>query len=81
MKSSEDMHERTRLRFKKSFRVVFLLSQVLHPIEKTIIKLLQSEKNLTEQQIIDKTKLSADQTRRGREWLRLKNRATVDESE
>ena len=57
------------------------MSQVLHPIEKTIIKLLQSEKNLTEQQIIDKTKLSADQTRRGIEWLRLKNLATVDESE
>ncbi|HIH46303.1 MAG TPA: phenylalanine--tRNA ligase subunit alpha, partial [Candidatus Nitrosotenuis sp.] len=53
------------------------MSQVLHPIEKTIIKLLQSEKNLTEQQIIDKTKLSADQTRRGIEWLRLKNLATV----
>lgn len=57
------------------------MSQVLHPIEKTIIKLLQAEKNLTEQQIIEKTKLSADQTRRGIEWLRLKNLAIVSESE
>ncbi|NDB87560.1 MAG: phenylalanine--tRNA ligase subunit alpha [Thaumarchaeota archaeon] len=75
------MHQRTRLRFKKSFRVVLLLSQVLHPIEKTIIKLLQSEKNLTELQIMEKAKLSMDQTRRGIEWLRLKNLAIVEESE
>jgi phenylalanyl-tRNA synthetase alpha chain len=81
MKSSEGIHGQVRLRFKKSFRVVLLLSQVLHPIEKTIIKLLRSEKNLTESQIIEKTKLTADQTRRGIEWLRLKNLAIVTESE
>ncbi len=46
-----------------------------------MIKLLQSEKNLTEQQIIEKTKLTADQIRRGIEWLRLKNLALVEESE
>ena len=57
------------------------MSLVLHPIEKTIIKLLQSEKNLTELQIIEKAKLSADQTRRGIEWLRLKNLAIVTETE
>jgi len=81
MKSSEGIHGEVRLRFKKSFRVVLLLSQVLHPIEKTIIKLLQAEKNLTESQIMEKAKLSADQTRRGIEWLRLKNLAVVQESE
>lgn len=46
-----------------------------------MIKLLQSEKNLTEQQIIEKTKLSPDQIRRGIEWLKLKNLALVVESE
>ncbi|MFM7796034.1 MAG: phenylalanine--tRNA ligase subunit alpha [Candidatus Nitrosotenuis sp.] len=57
------------------------MSQVLHPIEKTIIKLLQIENNLSESQIMEKAKLSAEQTRRGIEWLRLKNLATVTESE
>jgi phenylalanyl-tRNA synthetase alpha chain len=57
------------------------LSQVLHPIEKTIIKLLKTTPNLTEEQIAEKTNLSIDQTRRGIEWLRLKNLATVSESE
>lgn len=57
------------------------MSQVLHPIEKTIIKLLKTTPNLTEEQIVEKTNLSIDQTRRGIEWLRLKNLATVSESE
>jgi phenylalanyl-tRNA synthetase alpha chain len=57
------------------------LSQVLHPIEKTIIKLLKTTPNLTEEQIAEKTNLSIDQTRRGIEWLRLKSLATVLESE
>jgi phenylalanyl-tRNA synthetase alpha chain len=57
------------------------LSQVLHPIEKTIIKLLKTSPNLTEEQIAEKTGLSIDQTRRGIEWLRLKGLATVAESE
>jgi phenylalanyl-tRNA synthetase alpha chain len=57
------------------------LSQVLHPIEKTIIKLLRVTPNLTEEQIAEKTNLSIDQTRRGIEWLRLKNLANVSESE
>ena len=60
---------------------MLLLSQGLHPIEKTIIKLLKIEKNLSESQIIEKAKLSADQTRRGIEWLRLKSLAIVSESE
>jgi phenylalanyl-tRNA synthetase alpha chain len=57
------------------------LSQVFHPIEKTIIKLLKSAPNLTEQQIAEKTDLSSDQIRRGIEWLKLKNLANVVESE
>ncbi|MFY9300053.1 MAG: phenylalanine--tRNA ligase subunit alpha [Candidatus Nitrosotenuis sp.] len=57
------------------------MSQVLHPIEKTIIKLLKTTPNLTEEQIAEKTNLSIDQTRRGIEWLRLKGLATVLESE
>lgn len=61
--------------------MVLLLSQVLHPIEKTIIKLLKTTQNLSEEQISEKTNLSIDQTRRGIEWLRLKNLAAVSESE
>ncbi|MEM3007177.1 MAG: phenylalanine--tRNA ligase subunit alpha [Candidatus Nitrosotenuis sp.] len=57
------------------------MSQVLHPIEKLIIKLLKSEQSLTEEQIAEKTNLSIDQTRRGIEWLKLKNLAIVTESE
>ncbi len=57
------------------------MSQVLHPIEKTIIKLLKNLQNLTEEQISEKTGLSIDQTRRGIEWLKLKNLATVTEIE
>ncbi|MGI0004690.1 MAG: phenylalanine--tRNA ligase subunit alpha, partial [Candidatus Nitrosotenuis sp.] len=57
------------------------MSQVLHPIEKTIIKLLKTTPNLTEEQIAERTNLSIDQTRRGIEWLRLKSLATVSESE
>ncbi|MGQ0772212.1 MAG: phenylalanine--tRNA ligase subunit alpha [Nitrososphaerota archaeon] len=57
------------------------MSQVFHPIEKTIIKLLKTTPNLTEEQIAEKTGLSIDQTRRGIEWLKLKNLASVLESE
>ena len=57
------------------------MSQVLHPIEKTIIKLLKNSQNLTEEQISEKTGLSIDQTRRGIEWLKLKSLATVTETE
>lgn len=57
------------------------MSQVLHPIEKTIIKLLKTTSNLSEEQISKKTNLSIDQTRRGIEWLRLKGLAIVSESE
>lgn len=57
------------------------MSQVFHPIEKTIINLLKSETNLTEQEIMERSNLSADQTRRGIEWLKLKGLADVIESE
>lgn len=57
------------------------MSQVLHPIEKTIIKLLRNTPNLTEQEIAEKTNLHLDQTRRGIEWLKLKSLANVVERE
>jgi len=56
------------------------LSHVLHDIEKQIIKVLQSDPNLTEEKISQETKLSMDQIRRGVEWLRQKNLADVSES-
>jgi len=56
------------------------LSHVLHDIEKQIVKALQSEPNLTEEQLVQKTKLSMDQIRRGVEWLRQKKLADVSET-
>ena len=56
------------------------MSHVLHDIEKQIIKVLQSDPNLTEDEISQETKLSMDQIRRGVEWLRQKKLADVSES-
>jgi len=56
------------------------LSHVLHDIEKQIIKVLQSDPNVTEEKISQETKLSMDQIRRGVEWLRQKKLADVSES-
>ena len=56
------------------------MSHVLHDIEKQVIKVLQSEPNLTEEGISQKTTLSMDQIRRGIEWLRLKKLADVTET-
>jgi len=56
------------------------LSHVLHDIEKQIVKALQSEPNLTEEQLVQKTKLSMDHIRRGVEWLRQKKLADVSET-
>jgi len=52
----------------------------LHDIEKQIVKALQSEPKLTEEQLVQKTKLSMDQIRRGVEWLRQKKLADVGET-
>lgn len=57
------------------------MSQVLHPIEKTMIKILKEMPNLTPEEIAERSSLSIDQIRRGIEWLRLKNLAVVIESE
>ena len=46
-----------------------------------MIKILRETPNLTPEEIVEKTKLSIDQIRRGIEWLRLKNLAHVSESE
>jgi len=56
------------------------LSHVLHDIEKQIIKVLQSDPNLTEEKISQETKLSMDQIRRGVEWLRQKDLANVTDT-
>jgi len=56
------------------------LFHVLHDIEKQIVKALQSEPNLTEEQLVQETKLSMDQIRRGVEWLRQKKLADVSET-
>ena len=57
------------------------MSQVLHPIEQKILKTLLDRKNLTPEELATVTKLSLDQIRRGIEWLKFKNLASVVESE
>ena len=56
------------------------MSQVLHEIEKKIILTLKENPTQTPEQLGHSTKLSADQIRRGIEWLKLKGLANVDES-
>ena len=56
------------------------MSHVLHDIEKQIVKALQSDPDLTEDDISQGTSLSMDQIRRGVEWLRQKKLADVSES-
>ena len=57
------------------------MSQVLHPIEKQIIKSLMESKSSTPEKLVESTKLSIDQVRRGMEWLKLKGLAEVKEIE
>ena len=57
------------------------MSQVLHPIEKQIIKSLQKNPTQTTEELVEITKLSIDQVRRGMEWLRLKGLADIKESQ
>lgn len=57
------------------------MSQVLHPIEQKILRVLAEKKNLTPEELAAVTKLSLDQVRRGIEWLKFKNLADVAESE
>jgi phenylalanyl-tRNA synthetase alpha chain len=57
------------------------LSQVLHPIEKQIIKSLKESKSSTPEKLVESTKLSIDQIRRGMEWLKLKGLAEIKEIE
>jgi len=56
------------------------LPRVLHDIEKKIIRELRDSAESTPEKLEQKTGLSADQIRRGIEWLRLKNLAIVDET-
>ena len=55
------------------------MSQVLHPIEKQIIKSLKQTGNSTPEKLVESTKLSIDQVRRGMEWLKLKGLAEIKE--
>lgn len=57
------------------------MSQVLHPIEQKILRVLAEKKSLTPEELAAVTKLSLDQVRRGIEWLKFKNLADVAESE
>ena len=57
------------------------MSQVLHPIEKQIIKSLKETSNQTTEKLTESTKLSIDQIRRGMEWLKLKGLAEIKETE
>jgi len=57
------------------------MSQVLHPIEKQIIKSLKESESSTPEKLVESTKLSIDQIRRGMEWLKLKGLAEVKEIE
>jgi len=57
------------------------LSQVLHPIEKKIINALKETEKLGIEELEQKTDLSADQVRRGIEWLKLKGLADIVESQ
>ena len=57
------------------------MSQVLHPIEKQIIKTLKEKSNQTPENLAESTKLSIDQIRRGMEWLKLKGLAEIQETE
>ena len=57
------------------------MSQVLHPIEKQIIESLKESKSSTPEKLVESTKLSIDQVRRGMEWLKLKGLADIQEIE
>jgi len=56
------------------------LPPVFHDIEKKIIRELRDSTESTPERLEQKTGLSADQVRRGVEWLRLKSLAVVDET-
>ena len=57
------------------------MPQVFHEIEKKIITALKKNPELSPEKLESITQLSADQVRRGVEWLKLKNFATVKESQ
>ena len=58
-----------------------LLPQVFHEIEKKIINALKEKNQQTPEKLESITNLSPDQIRRGIEWLKLKDLATVKESQ
>ena len=56
------------------------MSQVFHDIEKKIITSLKENLEQTPEMLEKNTKLSADQIRRGIQWLKLKDMAVIHES-
>ena len=54
----------------------------LHPIEKKILSLLYDTKEiwLTDESLLEKSKLSIDQMRRGIEWLKFKKLIVIEDS-
>ncbi|WP_449384864.1 phenylalanine--tRNA ligase subunit alpha [Candidatus Nitrosotalea bavarica] len=58
-----------------------MMSQVLHPIEQKLLKTLIVQQNLSPEELCEISKLSIDQVRRGIEWLKFKNLASVIETE
>ncbi|MGH9992966.1 MAG: phenylalanine--tRNA ligase subunit alpha, partial [Nitrososphaera sp.] len=52
----------------------------LHAIERALIKALKNGDSLTLQGLAEKTNLEIDQVRRGVEWLKFKNFASIEES-
>jgi len=54
----------------------------LHPIEKKILSLLYDTKEiwLTDEFLLEKSKLSIDQIRRGIEWLKFKKLIVIEDS-
>lgn len=81
VKSSDDIHVSVRLRFKKSFWLFVIMSQVLHPIEQKILRSLLEKQNITPDELSQRTQLEIDQVRRGIEWLKFKDFIQVNESE
>lgn len=54
-------------------------ASALHPIERSLLKALSDGQELSTERIAESASLSIDQARRGIEWLKFKNLATVRE--
>lgn len=57
------------------------MSQVLHPIEQKILRILLEKQNVTPDDLSKEAGLEIDQVRRGIEWLKFKDLIKTDEAE